>query len=319
MAEDDDIGIPPKVWRKFNNDAELSPSFAFYVTFQRWEYLVNWIWKVYMNRISVFNLTLIILLASCARPAADNFSAGTPLITASLPAVSTLTTTSIPQVTFTVTVVPSCEVSQKTSLKIMPLGDSITYGDGDLRYVGYRNLLGTLLTSDGYSIDFVGSQQSGEDAIPDPDNEGHPGWRIPNIKGGIDSEGWLETYQPDIILLHIGSNDLRYGNEAYAPDNLSALLDDILVRLPQTHIIVAQIIPTRWGSDSSHRLYNGAIPGIAASKGAQVSVVDMQNILSKSDFMTLYHPNARGYDKMAFAWESAILALNLEANCFNSE
>lgn len=119
-------------------------------------------------------------------------------------------------------------------------------------------------------------------------------------------------------MLHIGSNDLRYGDEVYAPDNLSMLLDDILARLPQVHIVVAQIIPTRWGSDSGHRLYTDAIPGVAASKGPLVTAVDMRNILSKSDFITLYHPNADGYDKMAYAWESAILALELKAECSTS-
>ena len=270
---------------------------------------------VNMNRNAVCYLILIVLLAACVSPATTNFSTGTPLATVSLSAIPTLTATSLPQATLIVTIIPPCEATQSASLKIMPLGDSITYGDGDPGHGGYRTLLGTLLTGDGYQVDFVGSQQSGEGVTSDTDNEGHPGWRIPNIKNGIDSEGWLETYQPDIILLHIGSNDLRYGNEVYAPDNLSALLDDILVRLPETHIIVAQIIPTRWGSDSNHRLYNDAIPGIVASKGEHVSMVDMRNILSKSDFMTLYHPNIDGYDKMAYAWKTAILALKLEMEC----
>ena len=271
-----------------------------------------------MNRNAACCLTLIVLLAACASPATTNISTEIPLTTANLPAVPTLAAASLPQATMTVTVIPPCEAAQKANLKIMPLGDSITYGNGDLDYGGYRNLLGTLLASDGYLIDFVGSQQSGEGVISDPDNEGCPGWRILNIKSGIDSEGWLETYQPDIILLHIGSNDLRYGNGIYAPDNLSALLDDILVRLPQVYVIVAQIIPTRWGADSNHRLFNDAIPGVVASKGTHVSIVDMQNILSKNDFMTLYHPSAGGYDKMAYTWESAILALEFETGCFTS-
>jgi lysophospholipase L1-like esterase len=207
----------------------------------------------------------------------------------------------------------------------MPLGDSITYGEGIPGYGGYRNLLGALLESDGYIIDFVGSQQSAADVLPDPDNEGHPGWTILDIKHGIDSKGWLETYQPDIILLHIGSNDLigtndsPYGNSAYAPGDLSALLDDILVHLPGTHIIVAQIIPTRRGSDSNHLLFNKAIPDIVASKGSRVSMVDMRNILSKSDFSNLYHPSPKGYDKMAHVWESAILALKLETGCITPQ
>lgn len=194
----------------------------------------------------------------------------------------------------------------------MPMGDSITYGEGIPGYGGYRNLLGALLESEGIQFDFVGSQTSGEESIADPDNEGHPGWRVHNLREAIAAEGWLETYQPDIILLHIGSNDLRDGNQVYTAEKLSLLLDDILVRLPQTHVIVATIIRTRWGSDTKHLYYNGRIPEIVASKGERVSLVDMQDVLSKGDFITLYHPNPRGYDKMAHAWLDAILTLNLD-------
>lgn len=196
----------------------------------------------------------------------------------------------------------------------MPLGDSITYGEGAVGYGGYRNLLGALLESDGIQFDFVGSQKSGEEVLADPDNEGHPGWRISDIREGIEAEGWLETYQPDIILLHIGSNDLRYGNQVYTADKLSLLLDDILARLPETHVIIARIIRTRWGSDTKHVYYNNRIPEIVSSKGEHVTMVDMQDILSRGDFTTLYHPSPRGYDKMAHAWEKAILALGLECS-----
>ena len=198
---------------------------------------------------------------------------------------------------------------QDLSVKIMPLGDSITFGTRDPSYGGYRHLLWTLLMNDGYKMDFVGSRKSGNASSPDSDNEGHPGWTITQIKSGIDSNGWLETYQPDIILLHIGTNDIRQGNVDSAPNNLSVLLDDILLRLPKTHVIVAQIIPFRRGPEPGHESFNAAIPGIVASKGPRVSMVDMQNILSKSDYADGLHPNAAGYDKMARAWEPAIRAV----------
>jgi len=201
--------------------------------------------------------------------------------------------------------------SQKFHVKIMPLGDSITFGTPDPSYGGYRHLLGTLLKNDAYNVEFVGSGQSGDGVIPSSNNEGHAGWTIPEIKKGIDSKGWLETYQPDIVLLHIGTNDLRprVGAEASAPDNLSTLLDDILARLPRAHVIVAQIIPFRRSSDQGHESYNAAIPGIVASKGPRVSRVDMHNILFPSDYADGFHPNAGGYDKMARAWERALRAV----------
>ena len=216
---------------------------------------------------------------------------GTPLPTATPPA-PTATPALAPQ-----------------TIKIMPLGDSITFGTPDLSYGGYRHLLGTLLGSDGYHIDFVGSQRSGTGVIPDPDNEGHYGWNITQIRAGIDSKGWLEAYQPDLILLHIGTNDMHQPDPASAPGKLSALLDDILGRLPRTKVIVAQIIPFRTGADPAHQSYNAALPGIVASKGPRVTLVDMQTILTAADYADRLHPNASGYDKMARAWEPAIRAV----------
>ena len=261
----------------------------------------------------VVSIILTALLTSCAQnvflaPIVASNPTPSPMFLSVLPATAVLFVKALPSAT------PSCDYANSV-LKIMPLGDSITYGEGIPSYGGYRNLLGALLESDGIQFDFVGSQKSGEESLADPDNEGHPGWRISNIREAIATKGWLETYQPDIILLHIGSNDLRYGNSVYAAGKLSALLDDILVRLPETHIIVARIIRTRWGSDTKHIYYNDEIPEIVASKGDRVSMVDMQDVLSRGDFTTLYHPSPRGYDKMAHAWESAILALESIKRC----
>jgi lysophospholipase L1-like esterase len=192
-------------------------------------------------------------------------------------------------------------------VKIMPLGDSITFGAPDPGYGGYRRLLGTLLAADGYMIDFVGSRRSGY--VSHPNNEGHVGWMIAQLKNGIDSNRWLETYRPDLILLHIGTNDIFQGKAAAAAGNLAALLDDILMRLPGAQVIMAQIIGFRQPAGPDHTAFNAAIPPIAAATGPRVSTIDMQALLEPSDYADAVHPNAAGYDKMARAWEAAIRAL----------
>lgn len=191
-------------------------------------------------------------------------------------------------------------------ITIMPLGDSITFGSPDPVYGGYRHALGSLLAHDGYAVRFVGSQRSG--AIPNPENEGHPGWTIAQIKSGIDANRWLENYRPNLILLHIGTNDIRRGNATTAPADLSALLDDIQARLPDARIIVALTIPFRRGVDPAHHAYNTAAAAIVAAKGPRVSIVDMEQILTIDDYADGLHPSSSGYDKMARAWESAIHA-----------
>ena len=95
--------------------------------------------------------------------------------------------------------------------------------------------------------------------------------------------------------------------------NQATLLDDILQRLPETYIIVAQVVPFANGFVRGHYAYNEAIPAVVASKGPRVSLVDMRDILSKEDFGDYYHPTHEGYDKMARAWEEAILQLDLKS------
>jgi lysophospholipase L1-like esterase len=202
---------------------------------------------------------------------------------------------------------PVASPSGGRALTIMPLGDSITAGWPDMRYGGYRRVLAALLAREGYTVRFVGSQHDG--GSPDPANEGHLGWTIPRIKAGIDSQHWLETYRPDLILLHIGTNDLRNGGGAAAPANLAALLDDILARLPHARVIVAEIIPFQGGPNDAYRAYVGAMPGIAAHEGPRVSLADMRAILTTHDYADDLHPNTRGYDKMARAWNTAIRAV----------
>jgi lysophospholipase L1-like esterase len=192
-------------------------------------------------------------------------------------------------------------------VKIMPLGDSSTFGAPDPGYGGYRHLLATLLVADGYVFDFVGSRRSGY--VARPNNEGHVGWTISRLKSGIDANRWLETYRPDLILLHIGTNDIFRGGAAAAAGNLAALVDDVLLRLPDARVIVAQIIGFRQPAGRDYLAFNAAIPGIVASKGLRVSTIDMQALLEPDDYTDGVHPNAAGYDKMARAWEAAIRAI----------
>src|SRR4051812_6467748 len=107
-------------------------------------------------------------------------------------------------------------------LRVMPLGDSITWGVGSGNQDGYRGSLYRRLTAAGVDVDFVGSMHTGHG--PDPNNEGHKGWTIAELAARVDD--WLDTYEPDVILLHIGTNDM-VRNLPDAPLQMSGLLDRI--------------------------------------------------------------------------------------------
>jgi lysophospholipase L1-like esterase len=191
-------------------------------------------------------------------------------------------------------------------LKIMPLGDSITAGD---RNGGYRRLLDELLIQDGISFEFVGSLKGGD--VPDARHEGHSGWRIDQIDDGI-AGGWLETYKPDLVLLHIGTNDIWQNRDLVsAPARLSALVDHILSRSPNIRIIVSQILPMTNEPNFEIEVmkYNTAIVDVVSSKSSAVCMVDMHHSFSAGDFADGVHPTQYGYAKMARVWERAIRAM----------
>ncbi|MCL6592301.1 MAG: SGNH/GDSL hydrolase family protein [Firmicutes bacterium] len=190
----------------------------------------------------------------------------------------------------------------------MPLGDSITYGSNIAG--AYRIKLWTDIRNAGKNVDFVGSQNNGPSSLGDKDNEGHSGWRIDQIDSSIN--GWMDTYKPRIVLLHIGTNDiLQNYNVSSAPTRLSALIDKICAKLPAGgKLYVAQIIPLSNSSQNQNVInFNNQIPSIVQSKvsaGKPVYVVNMYSALTTADLQDGVHPNQTGYDKMGDVWFNAI-------------
>jgi lysophospholipase L1-like esterase len=196
-------------------------------------------------------------------------------------------------------------------VRIMPLGDSITYGTGTPG--GYRIGLWNRLAAGGYRDDYVGSQFNGPSSLWDHNHEGHPGWRIDQIDANIVS--WLRTYNPHTVLLHIGTNDvLQNYNVSSAPSRLSALIDHITATVPNAQVFVATLIPLGWSSgDATVRTFNNSIPGIVQAKansGKHVHLVDMHSKLSASDLTDSVHPTSGGYDKMGAVWYTALRSVS---------
>jgi lysophospholipase L1-like esterase len=188
-------------------------------------------------------------------------------------------------------------------LRIMPLGDSITFGSGSPSRSSYRAELYRRLVGAGLSVDFVGSVRSGTGA--DPDNEGHPGWRIGQIAEKVD--GWLATYRPDVVLLHIGTNDMRTAERAAgATGRLSALIDRIHRARPEARIFVARLIGAGHPAVQARiDAYNAALPGIVAGKGSRVRLVDLSAV-GGAGLADNLHPNDAGYARMAALWFRAV-------------
>ncbi len=199
--------------------------------------------------------------------------------------------------------------------RIMPLGDSITKGSGTcsepdtyLNCTGYRDYLWHLLNNNGYVVDFVGSQgtQFQYQYQHDNDHEGHGGWTPSGIDQNV--SGWLNTYDPDIVLLHIGTNNT---SEAAEVEDILDKIDAYESSNKPVTVILALII-NRMNYHSGTTNFNNTIEAMALdriSAGDDIIIVDMENdagIDYSLDMTDDKHPNASGYEKMADLWYSAL-------------
>ena len=200
-------------------------------------------------------------------------------------------------------------------IRLLPLGDSITFGcgDGDSQSCraageavqcnltaspcapcaeGYRVRLWRLLeAARPGAYQFVGTVATPAGSFPGDANlhEGHPGWRTTDLMRLLPQ---VQAVAPDVVLLHIGTNDIganRYPSPAAAAhataQNLAALVRQILQAAPGCRVYLANIIamPSRChfyhnaaNLTEQEEAYNARIPGLAEALGDRVTFVDMK-------------------------------------------
>ena len=207
-------------------------------------------------------------------------------------------------------------------VRILPLGDSITQADKS--HNSYRRPLWHMLKESGYDIDFVGSLTKNHlGGPPNPDfdlnHEGHWGWRADEIIKGRFFRGrlskWLKKYTPDIVLMHLGTNDVLQGKSISSTlDELQLIIDILRVENPNVTILIAKLIPLYdpAGNILINRL-NEEIPRLVSVKDSpesRVLAVDHNsNFDAKEDTYDGAHPNPVGEMKMAQKWFDIIESL----------
>lgn len=189
------------------------------------------------------------------------------------------------------------------TIRLMPVGDSITAGFQSSTGNGYRAALYNDLIGQGNQTDFVGSVRDG--TTFDPDHEGHSGYRIDQVAGLLN--GVLANYQPNIVTLHVGTNDLGQNYQvSTAPNRLASMIDQILADVPGVTVVVAQLIPSgNSGTQSLINTYNNQIPDIVQARvnaGKHVYLVSMSTLTTSDLNSDGIHPNDGGYQKMADVW-----------------
>ena len=183
---------------------------------------------------------------------------------------------------------------------------------------------------------FVGTLFSGE-SVPDfdPDHDGHPGWRAEEIVAGRtgSEEGilsdWLIAEEPNIVLLHIGTNDISNNNEDWNEiEDILVVIDDYEFASGQAVWVILALIIDRscdpflppCPKSPETTAFNNDVEDFVffprQAGGDRIFLVDMQNgaginydrwdMSVDGDMWDDLHPFATGYTKMADVWFSAI-------------
>lgn len=203
---------------------------------------------------------------------------------------------------------------QTSRTRIMPLGNSITQARAGRN--SYRRPLWHRLQGAGYPVNFVGSQNSNHGGAPanadfDQDHEGHWGWTADQLLGGI--SGWAQAHRPDVVLMHVGSNDMFKEQDVNSTiSELGQIIDRLRAVNPNVKILLAKLIqPAEWyGRRYRVNQLNQAIPTLASQKNtaqSPVILVDQtQGFDAGADTYDGVHPNESGERKMADRWFEAL-------------
>ncbi|CAG1976172.1 unnamed protein product [Fusarium graminearum] len=193
------------------------------------------------------------------------------------------------------------------SLRIMPLGDSITKGNGSKDQKGYRNRLREKLISRGTSVDMVGSLKHPPTGMADNDHEGHSGKVLAQI-----NTYWKLSIaaQPNVVLVHAGTNNMDLEEDLEgSPQILESIIDGLFQYCPDTTVLVAPVI---WANkprmqQNTDRFNPQVIAMIEKRQNAGKHILEVPIDITADDLWDEKHPNDSGYEKMANAWLKAIL------------
>lgn len=221
-------------------------------------------------------------------------------------------------------VVLSSAAFSQDSVKIMPLGDSITELDWQ---GGYRSYLYKLLSDSGFVFDYVGRRTLNHNdgslgfAFPQAywDHEGYSGRAI--YPTWLDSVGRaLRANPPQVIILMLGTNDVSNGTRSSVQirNFMSQFLDSIWTFNPSIRVVLSnlpRIVPGSLFSQAKLDTIikvNALWPGLVAEKkaaGRPLYDVDNFNVLTETSDFTGdgIHPSVAGYRKMRYVWYPAVV------------
>lgn len=192
-----------------------------------------------------------------------------------------------------------------TTLKVMPLGASITYGYLSTDGNGYRSTLRDLIVQEGgvdtSQVDLVGGLQGGN--MADNDNEGFIGFRIEQVVEKAQAD--VPTYKPNAILINLGTNDAAQSFELdTVKDRMAGLLDLLWANMDPGPIVLSTLLVngnsvTNNNAITINEMYRALVNEQRAA-GKPIVLVETYDVpgLGTDQLVDGTHPTDAGYRRL---------------------
>lgn len=146
-------------------------------------------------------------------------------------------------------------ITPNATVKVLACGDSITAGLGSSDGSGYP----------GWMIEHLDRQNIAMDLS----YNAHGGWYLTNVMSGMAAA--LTAHQPDIVTIHIGTNDAAGGTHLSGfQANLVTLLNQILAFAPAVKGIVCALIPISQDISAAYQQGEATVNGYVQAAVTQV-------------------------------------------------
>jgi hypothetical protein len=214
--------------------------------------------------------------------------------------------------------------SLTAQIRVMPLGDGVVQGIGSSPndVGGFRDDLFLFLNATGMPFDFVGSLNDG--FSNDPHHEGHAEATVAEINQDLLT--YLQQYRPHMVLIHLGTDDLRQNADVNSVlSELSTTIDLISSYSSETEIYLASLIPSLdFSANQNIDMLNLQLAALYESKqsqGMNIAFVDVNTIFKQTNpnwptesMSSDFYPNDFGYGIMAQSFLNRINAFSKYKN-----
>jgi len=200
-------------------------------------------------------------------------------------------------------------------IRILCIGDSITQADHETyswRYHFWKQAL-----EKGHALDLVGPFRQNHLGDPDwpkvkgrkfdADHASQWGWTVNKVAAHLPK--WLEKVEADVVLIHLGTNDLLLGQGTESTLNdLKGLVRILREDNPNIRILLAQLMPS--ASSRDFRGFNQALAKAAPGWATPRSPVEVVDCFTGFDLQNWtydgLHPFGKGEVFLAERFSAAV-------------